>query len=101
MDTPIAKDTVTPAKRPSTVQEAGRKVGRKVKEKYGQSFYVEISKKGGKNHRGSARPGMVRRDWPQGRRNGAPTPRLRGFREHRQKGSRSAPHRIPCSSPRS
>jgi len=35
-------------KKPTTVQEAGRKGGRRVKEKYGQAFYVDIGKKGGR-----------------------------------------------------
>ncbi len=38
----------TPEKKPTTVQEAGRKGGRRVKEKYGQAFYVDIGKKGGR-----------------------------------------------------
>ena len=38
----------TEEKKPTTVQEAGRMGGRRVKEKYGQSFYVDIGKKGGR-----------------------------------------------------
>src|SRR5579884_250618 len=49
----MARDTQTNGqgtteKQPTTVQEAGRKGGRRVKEKYGQEFYVEIGKKGGR-----------------------------------------------------
>ncbi|MHB8584390.1 MAG: KGG domain-containing protein [Thermoplasmatota archaeon] len=43
-------------KKPMTLEEAGRKGGRKVKEKYGAEFYSEIGRKGGE------KGGSVRRE---------------------------------------
>lgn len=43
------------ARRPMTVQEAGRKGGETVKEKYGPEFYSQIGQKGGEKVQAEAK----------------------------------------------